>query len=275
MTNPARLIPRRRTSILAMPGVIPLALGWATVAKAASSGATETTAAGPFQGLLDVLGDPNVAFVLFTIGLLGLLLELVSTNLVTGILGGIALLLAFVGFGSLPVNLAGLLLVALGVVLFVLETQIVSHGLLTLGGIISFALGASMLYTQPGTDPSAPLVQVAPPLIVVATATTAVIMVFITLAAIRTRGMGSTAGTVGVPVAAGATGVVQAPLRPVGTVHLAGETWSARTADARPLERNVPVRLVGFDGLIAIVEPLEAGVQLIRTSPAPMPADRT
>jgi membrane-bound serine protease (ClpP class) len=81
-------------------------------------------------------------------------------------------ILAFIGFGSLPLNLAGLLLLGLGVILFVLETQVVSHGLLTIGGIICFALGASALYTQPG-DPTGPIVQVATPLIVVTTATTA------------------------------------------------------------------------------------------------------
>ncbi len=68
--------------------------------------------------------------------------------------------------------------------------------------------------------------------------------------------MTASAGTVGVPVPLGAEGVVQAPLEPLGTVYLAGETWSGRTADGAPLARGTPVRLVGFDGLIAIVEPI-------------------
>jgi len=67
--------------------------------------------------------------------------------------------------------------------------------------------------------------------------------------------MAAPAGTVGTAVALGTPGVVQAPLVPQGTVYLAGETWSARTADGRELDRDAPVRLVGFDGLIAIVSP--------------------
>ena len=164
----------------------------------------------------------------------------------------------------------------LGIVLFILETQVVSHGLLAIGGIICFALGASALYTQPGGDPTLPLVEVATPLIVVSTVTTGLLMALITLAAIRTRRMPAPAGTVGEPVALGTTGIVQAPLDPLGTVHLGGETWSARTADDRPLGRSTPVRLVGFDGLTAIVEPEPGDVRPSPSSaPSAMPADRT
>jgi membrane-bound serine protease (ClpP class) len=237
--------------------------------------AVTETGMNAFQSLLHLLSDPNVAFILFTIGLYGLLFELQNPNFVTGILGAIALLLAFIGFGSLPLNVAGLLLVGLGLVLFVLETQVVSHGLLTVGGIICFALGASALYTEPGGDPTLPVVQVATPLIVTATATTAVLMGLLTLAAIRTRHMPAPSGAVGSPVPIGSGGIVQAPLAPLGTVHLAGETWSARTADDRPLERDTPVRLTGFDGLVAIVEPVDPATIAQPVAPAPLPADRT
>jgi membrane-bound serine protease (ClpP class) len=208
----------------------------------------------PLQGLLHLLSDPNIAFVLFTIGVYGLIFELQNPNFVTGILGAIAIILAFIGFGSLPLNLAGLMLIVLGVVLFVLEATVTSHGLLAIGGIICFALGASALYTTPG-DPTEPIVSVALPLIVTSTATTAVLMGLITLAAIRTRHMAPPAGTVGNPVPLGTEGIVQAPLEPLGTAYLAGESWSARTSDAGTLARDTPVRVVGFDGLTAIVEP--------------------
>jgi membrane-bound serine protease (ClpP class) len=226
----------------------------------------------PFQGFLHLLSDPNIAFVLFVIGLIGIVIEFFHTNLVTGIVGAIALILAFIGFGSLPLNVAGLILVALGVGMFILETQITSHGLLTAGGIAAFALGASALYTTPLGDPTQPMVQVAPPVIIVTTGTTAILMVLVTYAAIRTRHMASTAGTVGVRIPIGTLGVVQAPLAPVGTAHLAGEAWSARTADSRPLPRETQVRLVGFDGLTAIVEPVDNGPSA--TPAAPASADR-
>ena len=113
----------------------------------------------PLLGLVHLLSDPNLAFLLFVLGVLGLATELIHPNLVTGILGAFALLLSFVGFGSLPLNFAGVLLLIFGFVLFVLETQIVSHGLLTVGGLVCVALGASMLYTAPLT-PGQPAVQV-------------------------------------------------------------------------------------------------------------------
>ena len=226
----------------------------------------------PFQSLLHLLSDPNIAFVLFTIGLYGLIFELQNPNFVTGILGAMALILAFIGFGSLPLNVAGLMLLGLGIVLFVLETQVTSHGLLSVGGIICFALGASALYTQPGGDPTLPLVQVATPLVVITTGTTAVLMGLITVAAIRTRRMVAPAGSVGVPVPAGAAAVVQAPLTPLGTVFMAGEPWSARAVDGTWFLRGAAVRLVGFDGLIALVEP--APDPSPATPAAAAPADR-
>ncbi len=105
-------------------------------------GATIREAAmNPLQGFLHLLSDPNIAFVLFTVAVYGLIFELQNPNFVTGILGALALILAFIGFGSLPLNLAGLLLIAFGILLFVLEFQVASHGLLTVGGIVCFALG--------------------------------------------------------------------------------------------------------------------------------------
>ena len=112
------------------------------------AGATvEELAMNPFQQFLHLLSDPNIAFILFTIGFYGLLFELQNPNFVTGILGALAIILAFIGFGSLPLNVAGLLLIVLAIVLFVLELTVTSHGLLGLGGIVCFALGASALYT--------------------------------------------------------------------------------------------------------------------------------
>ncbi len=233
-----------------------VSVGGAEVTLDLAGANVRTVEMNPLQAFLHLLSDANIAFVLFTLGFYGLLFELQNPNFVTGILGALALILAFIGFGSLPLNLAGLLLIGLGIVLFVLETQVLSHGLLTIGGLVCFALGASALYTEPGGDPTAPLVGVALPLVVVMTATTAGMMLLITVAAMRIRTMPNPAGSFGEPVAIGAQGVVHAPFAPTGTVHLAGETWSARTPDERPLPRGWPVRLVRFDGLVAVVEPV-------------------
>ena len=190
----------------------------------------------PFQSIIHLLSDPNVAFILLTLGFYGLLFELQSPNFVTGILGAIALILAFIGFGSLPLNVAGLLLIGLAVVLFLLEFTVTSHGLLAIGGLVCFVLGAFTLYTAPGT-PTAPDVTVATPLIVGM--------------AIADRGLrdpragdrrpgpparrayAGAYGAGGTPVVpAGSDGLVKTTLAPLGVVYAAGEEWTARSAAA-------------------------------------------
>lgn len=223
----------------------------------ALAGATvEELPMNPFQEVLHLLSDPNIAFILFIIGFYGLLFELQSPNFVTGILGALAIVLAFIGFGSLPLNVGGLLLILLAMVLFGLELTVTGHGLLGAGGLIIFALGASALFTQPG-DPFEPLASVAAPVIVTTTVTAGLFLGLVVWAAVRSRGMASPDGIVGSSFAlpVGAPGVVRRAIQPLGSVHAAGEEWSARTADGRPLERGVPVRVVATDGLTVIVEP--------------------
>jgi membrane-bound serine protease (ClpP class) len=207
----------------------------------------------PLQAFIHLLSDPNIAFILFTIGFYGLFFELQNPNFVTGILGALAIILAFVGFGSLPLNVAGLILMGLGLVLFALEATVTSHGLLGIGGLICFVLGASALYTQPG--PFEPDVGIAVPLLVVATTTTALFMGLIAIGAIKTRAMRGSAGTVGVSLAPGFPGEVRSPLEPIGSIYAVGEEWSARAVDDRPLQRGTPVRVVRIDGLTLVVEP--------------------
>jgi membrane-bound serine protease (ClpP class) len=223
----------------------------------ALAGATTSgLAMNPFQEFLHLLSDPNISFILFTIGFYGLLFELQNPNFVTGILGALAIVLAFIGFGSLPLNIGGLLLILLAMVLFGLELTVTSHGLLGLGGIVCFALGASALFTQPG-DPFEPLASVAAPVIATTTITAGLFMLFVVWAAIRTRGMPPPAGALGSSphVATGVSGVVRRAIDPLGSVYAAGEEWSARTVDGRPLARGVPIRVLATDGLTLIVEP--------------------
>ena len=190
----------------------------------------------PLQGFLHLLSDPNIAFVLFMIGVLRADLRArQNPNFVTGILGALAIILAFIGFGSLPLNVAGLLLIGLGLVLFVLEAQIVSHGLLTIGGDRLPRAGRVGALHAPRATRLQPTVQVATPVIVGhgrhrGPAHGALI----TLAAIRTRRMAalgrarSASPSRSVPRASS-----RRPLEPLGTVYLAGEAWTARTADER------------------------------------------
>jgi membrane-bound serine protease (ClpP class) len=208
----------------------------------------------PFQAFLHLLSDENIALLLFSAGSLGLTYELINPNFVTGIIGAMAIILAFIGFGSLPLNVAGLLLIILAIVLFILEVTVTSHGLLAIGGVVCFFLGASALYTAPG-DPFAPAVTAAQPLVVVMTVTFAAFAALIVIAAYRTRRMAPGPGMIGVPLGIGTSGVVRMPLDPLGSIYAAGEEWSARTADNEPLGRGAAVRVIGIEGLTAIVEP--------------------
>jgi membrane-bound serine protease (ClpP class) len=223
--------------------------------------ALERTGMNPLQGFLHLLSDPNIAFILFTLGFYGLFFELQNPNWVTGILGAFAIILAFIGFGSLPLNIAGLLLVGLALVLFLLEMTITSHGLLAVGGLVAFALGASAFYTQPG-DPLAPAVAVAWPIIAVMTGLTALVIGGLVVLVVRNRrapqlvmGASHIAGPL-VPLGTSAT--VRRDLLPEGSIYGAGEEWTARTNDGSRLARGTPVRVIGHDGLVVIVERLPA-----------------
>ena len=99
------------------------------------------------QQFLHLLSDPNIAFILFTIGFYGIIAELFHPNFFSGILGAIAIVLAFIGSNALPLNVGGLLLILIGIGLLALELVVTSYGLLTVGGIVAFVLGAFALWT--------------------------------------------------------------------------------------------------------------------------------
>jgi len=208
----------------------------------------------PFLSFIRLLSDPNIAFLLLSIGSAGLLAEVWSPNFVTGILGGLAIILAFIGLGALPLNVGGLILIVFGMVLFGLELTVTSHGLLGFGGVVCLALGASALFATPG-DPFQPLARVALPVVVTVTVTSGAIMLLIVWGAIRSRGVVATPGTAGAPFVIGSVGVVRRPLEPVGSIFVAGEEWTAKAPEGTRLERGIPVRVVGVDGLTLVVEP--------------------
>jgi membrane-bound serine protease (ClpP class) len=208
----------------------------------------------PFVSFLRILSDPTIAFLLFSLGSAGLLAELYSPNFVTGILGGLALILSFIGLGALPLNVGGLMLIILGLVMIGLELTVTSHGLLGFGGIVCIALGASALFTEPG-DPFAPVIRVAPAMIITIAIVGGAFVALIATVAVRTRRMHAPGGLIGPPVMSGAHGVVRRPLEPLGSAYIAGEEWSARSADDQPIGRGTPVTVVAVDGLTVLVEP--------------------
>ncbi len=100
--------------------------------------------------VLNIISNPNVAYLLMLIGFYGIFFELTNPGVIfPGVIGAISLILAFYSFQTLPVNYAGLLLIILGIILFILEIKVASYGLLTVGGLVSLLIGSIMLFESP------------------------------------------------------------------------------------------------------------------------------
>ena len=209
------------------------------------------------QGFLHTLDDPNIAFILLVIGVLFVAVEFFHPTLLMGLLGAISLALSFYGSGSLPLNVLGVFLVVLGIGMLILETTIPSHGLLTVGGIAVFVVGAVAYYGSPG--PYLPTVAVAWPIIAVMTASATAYGVLLvgTLMRMRRQPVPVGAGLVGIDTVVGLIGEVRADLSPLGTVYVGRESWSARTRDGSAVGRGTKVRIIGQEGLTLIVEKVE------------------
>jgi membrane-bound serine protease (ClpP class) len=200
---------------------------------------------------LHLITDPNVAYVLMMLGMLGLFFELANPGVILpGIIGGICLILAFFAFQSLPINYAGLLLILFGIVLLVAEVKVVSHGVLTIGGVIAIVLGSLMLINTP----EMPLAVSWKVIIPVVGATTA-IFVFAVSAGIRAQMRKPATGAEGL---VGEVGAVRAALDPEGQVFVRGELWRAVSDEGRIAEGE-RVRIVGVDGLTLRVSRAAAG----------------
>ena len=211
----------------------------------------------PGQEFLHLLSDPNIAFLLFTIGFYGIVAELFHPNFFSGILGGIAIVVALIGSNALPLNVGGLLLVLGGIGLLALEAVVASYGLLTVGGVVAIVLGAFALWTGVRPGELAFDVSVSPWIIAV------VVAVGIAYAWVLVRAlmqMRRTGGVANAPVAAlvGGNAIAQTLIAPTGIAYAGGESWSARSRDAE-IGPGTSLRVVGVNGLELIVEPAPAG----------------
>jgi len=189
---------------------------------------------------LNIITDPNVAYVLMMLGMLGLFFELSNPGVILpGVIGGISLILAFFAFQSLPINYAGLLLILFGIVLLVAEIKIVSHGILAIGGIVSMALGSLMLFDAPEVG-----FRVSWWVIVPTVGAMAGLFLFVVAAGVRALGRPPATGAEGL---VGKTATVRERLGPEGQVMVSGEIWRA-VAEGEPLEPGAQVRIVAVDG---------------------------
>jgi len=196
--------------------------------------------------LLAAITNPNVAYVLLLVGIYGLIFELANPGaLVPGVIGGISLLLALFALQALPINLAGLGLVALGILFMLAEALVPSFGALGVGGVLAFGLGSLILFdTQgPGFELS---------MLLVAGVTAASLLVFfgtatLALRAFRRRGVAGTSHMRGAIAEVISTS-------PALRVRIEGESWQAYSDD--PLARGDQVEIQDLDGLTVIVKPI-------------------
>jgi membrane-bound serine protease (ClpP class) len=190
---------------------------------------------------LALITDPNIAYILMMVGMLGIFFELSNPGVVLpGVIGGISLILAFFAFQSLPINWAGLLLILFGVALLIAEIKIASHGVLTIGGVISMVLGSFMLYEAPEAG-----FRVSWAVILPTVGASAGLVIWAVSAGVRAMRRPPTTGVAGM---IGQRAVVRAALDPEGQVQLDGEIWRAVAEDA-PVPAGETVRVTGVDGL--------------------------
>jgi membrane-bound serine protease (ClpP class) len=199
------------------------------------------------ERFLAILSNPNIAYILMMIGLVGLYFELSNPGAIfPGVIGGICLILAFFAFRTLPVNYAGVLLILLGVFLFIAEIKIPSYGLLTVGGIVSLALGSIMLFESPLPYLRASLAVIIPTVIF-----TAAFFIFAVTMTVKAHMAKPATGAEGL---VGTVGRATTRLAPEGKVFVHGEFWNAYTDGT--IEEGEKVRVLKTEGLNLKVERL-------------------
>jgi len=199
--------------------------------------------------LLALLVDPNIAYVLMLLGFYGLLFELQNPGaILPGIVGGIAIVLAFFALSALPVHYAGLALIVLAVVFFVAEVKVMSHGLLAAGGVLSMLLGSLLLFRGEG-------VHVSYGVIAGGTLVTAAFFLLVVGAGMRAQRRPVATGAAGM---VGVRGVAVERLAPDGRVDIAGVLWNARSG-ATVVEVGGEIEVVAVDGLTLDVRPRNSG----------------
>ena len=193
------------------------------------------------EQFLHVLSNPNILYILILIAMYGIIFELSNPGaILPGVLGGIALILVLYSAAVLPINVAGIALIVLAAILFIIDLNVPSHGILTGGAIISFALGSFILF-----DLSSPVFRVSLGVLAGGTLITSLFFMFI---------VGSGMRALKNPVVSGSQGMigkfaeVKTDIDPVGQALADGAYWTAVT-DGGPIKAGEIVKIVGMEGL--------------------------
>ncbi len=191
--------------------------------------------------ILNTISDPNVAYILMLLGFYGLFFELTSPGaILPGVVGTICLILAFYSFQTLPVNYAGLLLIILAIVLFILDVKAATHGVLTIGGIVSMIIGSLMLFESPAPYMRVSLIIILP--VVILTAVFFTVIVTLVIKAHRKKPSTGKEGLIGLE------GIARTDIATEeGRVFVHGELWRAWSDE--PIKAGDKIVVIGLDGL--------------------------
>ncbi len=197
-----------------------------------------------FERLLQIVVDPNVAFVLLSLGTLGLIFELSNPGAIfPGVAGAIMLIVGFYALGTLESNAAGFVLLALAFVLFVLEVFVVSGGILTVGGVVMFVLGGLLLSNTRNPE----VLQISRTVIFTVAVLIGLFFLFVVGSVVKSRGKPPATGR---EAFIGREGVARTDLDPRGMVFVEGTLWSAHSVDDTVILKNEPVRVLNRDGML-------------------------
>lgn len=193
--------------------------------------------------ILDILSDPNIAYIFLMLGMYGLLFELYNPgSIFPGVVGVISIILAFYSLHTLPVNYAGLALIIFGIVLFILEIKITSHGLLTVGGAVSLLLGSIMLIN---TESSLEFISISWGVIIPSVLLTVLFFVFAIGMGIKAQRRKPVTGAEGI---VGEIGEAATDLDPDGRVRVHGEIWNATVGEGK-LKAGTRVKVIAVENL--------------------------
>ena len=204
------------------------------------------------EHFLEFISDPNVSFILLTVGGLGIVVEMFNPGLIApGVVGVICLLLAFLALGNLPVNWAGVVFVLLAMVLTVLEVVVAGFGILGVGAVVSLIVGGLILFTQFGdVSPTLPSISVSRWLVSGTGGVIGLALVYVVGMAYQSRKQGPPEKA---SVLTGMRGRVTGELAPRGIVMVGNETWTAISEDDSVISVGEQVEVRSVDGLIVTV----------------------
>jgi membrane-bound serine protease (ClpP class) len=202
------------------------------------------------QQVLNILSDPNIAYILMLIGIYGIFFELYNPgSVLPGVIGGICLILALYSFQTLPVNYAGVMLIFFAIILFLLEIKIASYGILTIGGIISLVIGSLMLI-----ETDIPFLQISWKVIVGATVTTTLFFLFAIGMAYKALRRKPTTGREGL---VGEEGMALTDIDQTGSVEVHGEIWTVTAGERIEKGQRIVVEAVDLKHLKLRVLPVK------------------